>query len=179
MTERPMQQADIDALDNLVCPSCQGFFDGTDIVAAIPGAFTLYAGPLACMRFSVVGSVTPGNRQKAAYLVLSESDIVLGRIEDCIAQAVGEIVGERGIEPSLLIVLLACDAVLTGLDGDSLTRRIESEHPSMHVRPIMVDGLSANDAQTFVGALREACRGIVDDQFMDALVDAVTKGFRR
>ena len=179
MTGEPVQQAALDALDNLVCPTCQGFFDGTDIVAAIPGAFTLYAGPLACMRFSVVGSVTPGNRQKAAYLVLSENDIVLGRIEDCIADAVDEIVRERGIKPSLLVVLLACDAILTGLDGDALTRRIEAQHPGMHVRPIMVGGLDSNDAQTFVGALREACRGVVDDGFMDALVEAVTKGFRR
>ena len=72
------------------CPSCQGFYAATDIVAAVPDSFVLYTGPLACMRYSVVGYATPGDRQQAGYLVLTENDIVLGRTEECIVEAVEE-----------------------------------------------------------------------------------------
>ena len=139
------------------CSSCQGFWDALDYLESIPGAFVMYAGPLSCMRYSVVGAVTPGDRQRTAYLVLSESDIVLGRTEDCIADAVDEVMETRGITPRLLLIFLSCDALLIGLDADALAHRIEESHPSISVRPMLIEGLAQNASDRFLDSLHQIC----------------------
>ena len=163
-----------DPFADMACAPCQATIDASDIVRVVPGSFVLYAGPLACMRFSVVGSVVPGNDRRAAYLVLTENDIVLGRTEDCIAKAVDELFEIRRVEPRVLLVLLACDSILLGVDGEAIARRLEAEHPPMAARVIMGGGLVPNSARSFALALRDACEGLVDPALLDGLIEAAS-----
>ena len=160
------------------CPSCQGFFAATDIVAAVPGSFVLYAGPLACLRYAVAGLVTPGDREQAAYLVLTENDIVLGRTEECILEAVDEIVSTRGIDPRVLFVFLSCDAILLGLDGDALSCNLEHRHPSMTAKVILIGGITANANRTLADVLRECCQDLIDDEMLDSYARIVAESER-
>ena len=150
------------------CPSYDAFYTAFDVLSAVPGSMVMYVGPLACLRYSVVGTVTPGDSERSAYLVLSENDIVLGRTEECVSKAVDELFATRSAHPSSLFVFFSCDSAIAGLDTDSLERRIQDEHDGLAVRAFAVGSFVENGSAVLVEQLREKSRELFGDEIANA-----------
>ena len=90
----------------------------------VPQVHALYFGPAECGRHLFARFALDA---QASFLVVSDAQMALGRSEELVLEAVGEIL-ERQPETRAFILCTGCQTAFIALDGDDLARRVRERH---------------------------------------------------
>jgi len=82
----------------------------------VPEILVLFVCPSGCGRHGALGAIETGNKQRVAYLCIDETDIVCGRYESMIPQAVNEMINRAEDKPKALFIFVSCLDDLLGTD---------------------------------------------------------------
>lgn len=124
------------------------------VVLHIPGSHTLYVGPPACMRRHALKQLSRSNPGWSSYLSITQADVVSGRYEDLVADAVDELERTLTPAPTVLFVSVFCIDDFLGTDADALVARLESSWPSTRfvferIHPVGADTKRAMSADKY------------------------------
>ena len=90
----------------------------------VPQVHALYFGPAECGRHLFASFSLDA---QASFLVVSDAQMALGRSEELVLEAVGEIL-ERQPETRAFILCAGCQTAFIALDGDDLARRVRERY---------------------------------------------------
>ena len=90
----------------------------------VPQVHALYFGPAECGRHLFASFALDGH---ASFLVVTDVQMALGRSEDLVCEAVGEIL-ERQPETRAFILCTGCQTAFIALDGEDLARRVRERY---------------------------------------------------
>ena len=123
------------------CPATSGGYGIVRIGADIPESQILMASSSACGRHISVSSFDAGYRDRISFYVADEKEIILGTMEDGLAEAAGRIISER--RPKILLIYVCCSTYIAGLDNDRLRSRIKRENPGTEVQVMDMNPVAA------------------------------------
>lgn len=109
-----------------------GSWGVTKMAQMLPESFILFAGPAACGRHGALSASQQGRKERAAYLSLSESDIVSGGYEQALLDGADELLlrlSAAGRKPKAVIVFVTCIDSLLGTDHEALLKQLRQAHP--------------------------------------------------
>lgn len=104
-------------------------------VLRIPESHTLYVCPTGCARRRAIRAMENGVDVDCSYLVLDESDVVSGGYEDCIREAVDEVLSRAEKRPPVVTVATPCIDHLLSTDLDGLCAELGEAHPGTFFLP--------------------------------------------
>lgn len=104
-------------------------------VLRIPESHTLYVCPTGCARRRAIRAMENGVDADCSYLVLDESDVVSGGYEDCIREAVDEVLSRAEKRPPVVTVATPCIDHLLSTDLDGLCAELGEAHPGTFFLP--------------------------------------------
>ena len=104
-------------------------------VLRIPESHALYVCPAGCARRRAIRAMENGVDADCSYLVLDESDVVSGGYEDCIREAVDEVLSRTEKRPPVVTVATPCIDHLLSTDLDGLCAELGEAHPGTFFLP--------------------------------------------
>jgi hypothetical protein len=96
-------------------------------LAQLPESYLLYIGPVACARHDYLSGMY-GFPDRISYLCLQELDVILGRTEVLVHEAVAEIRTRIAPKAKAVILYTGCQNSLSGVDFDALVRKLRETH---------------------------------------------------
>lgn len=134
-------------------PGAQGF--GVKRAGlAVPGSIMLLVAPGCCGRNTAALAGDNDLRERFAYLLLDDKDIITGRHLAKIDEAARLFIASRREAPTVLMICITCVDALLGTDMDSLCRRVE-KNIGLPVRPCYMYALTRESHRPPMTAIRE------------------------
>lgn len=109
-----------------------GSWGVTKMAQILPESFILFVGPAACGRHGALSASQQGRKERAAYLALSEADIVSGSYERAVVKGADELLTRLSAQermPKAVIVFVTCIDSLLGTDHEALLKELRERHP--------------------------------------------------
>ena len=114
-------------------------------VTRVPGSHSLHVGPSACARRHAIKGFEADDIDNLSFLNLDEADLVSGRYEELIADAVRTLNENLPEKPRIYLIWLKCIDDLLGTDEDALYEELVATFPGQkfaicHIDPIALGG---------------------------------------
>jgi len=134
-------------------PGAQGF--GVKRAGlSVPGSVMLLVAPRCCGRNTSALSGEADLKDRFAYLLLDDKDIITGRHLPKIAEAAELFVASRQTAPTALMICITCVDALLGTDMERVSRQVE-ERIRLPVRPCYMYALTRESHRPPMAAVRE------------------------
>lgn len=96
-------------------------------LAQLPESYLLYMGPVACARHDYLSGMYAFT-DRISYLCPHELDVIFGKTEVLVAEAVAEILGRIAPNAKAIILYTGCQNSLSPVDFDALVRKLQETH---------------------------------------------------
>lgn len=114
-------------------------------VMHIPGSHTLYVGPLSCQRRHDIHARQYGDRRDVSFLYITQADVISGRYEDLLVEAVGQLREAIAPLPHIFFICTFCIDDFLGTDEEALLARLRASYPDSQFAFEHVDPVSMNE----------------------------------
>jgi nitrogenase molybdenum-iron protein alpha/beta subunit len=110
----------------------------------VPESHKLFICPSACGRRHAIHALSNGEKDAVSFLYITEADVVTGRYEQIIGDAIGELLTELKETPRAFIVYFNCIDDFLGTDEQALVKTLHERYPSVrfticHIDPVAMD----------------------------------------
>lgn len=113
------------------------------VAMLVPESQVLFVCPSGCGRHGALGAIETRNKNRVAYLCIDEADIVSGRYEEMVPQAVEEMINRLDSKPKAFFIFVSCLDDLLGTDYEETLESLCTIHKIpfriCHMNPISLD----------------------------------------
>lgn len=117
-------------------------------VLHIPGSHTLYVGPRSCARRHDIHARQYGDRKDVSFLFITQADVVTGRYEDLMVEAIGQLREVLPAAPRIFFLAVFCIDDFLGTDENALIDRLSATYPDCQFAIEHIDPVSLNERQS-------------------------------
>lgn len=125
------------------CSPAHGGWGVVRVAMLVPEIQVLFVCPSGCGRHGALGAIETGHKKQVAYLCIDETDIVSGRYESMVPQAVDELISRADHKPKAVFIFVSCLDDLLGTDYGEMLENLSKLHHIpfriCHMNPISLD----------------------------------------
>lgn len=96
-------------------------------LAQLPESYLLYIGPVACARHDFLSGMYKVP-DRISYLCPHELDVIFGKIEVLVDEAVADILGRTASDAKAIMIYTGCQNSLSPVDFDALVRKLQETY---------------------------------------------------
>ena len=114
------------------------------ISLCIPESFNLYLCPQACVRRVSIRALRNNTREAMGFLFMTEVDVATGLYEDCVADAVADILHSLESKPRAFFIHLNCIDDFLGTDENALLDALRTRFPEAGFAVVRMNPIAAD-----------------------------------